>query len=156
MGIGTEKRNLLAASAGSYEYGYGQTGPGYTTVSGFALGTSDWYSSCGNGGGGTWSWSEPVCPTQIPDSPTSFGGYHGEQYRNQPNGGTMQWAFSNDGASWTNCDTVAGGLYFSNTCGTGWRNYYCNNDGEVFATYWRCTGSATCRWDFSLNLYIKW
>ncbi|MDP6586691.1 MAG: hypothetical protein QF535_18695 [Anaerolineales bacterium] len=72
----------IAAGGDNFEYGLGQNGPGYTTVSGFALGYNNWYSNCGNGGSGTWSWSEPVCPTQNPDSPSSYGGYHGDHYRN--------------------------------------------------------------------------
>ena len=155
MPLGTEKNTLMGSGA-SYEYNTGQNGPGYTTVSGFALGYNNHYASCGNGGSGTWSWSDPVCPTQNPDSPSSYGGYHGDHYRNQPNGGTQQWAYSLDGSSWTNVSSPTDASTVTVMCGTGYRHYYCNNSGEVFARYWRCTGNATTRWDFSLNLFIKW
>ena len=156
MPVGTEKTAILGAAAGGYEYAAGQNGPGYSLVSGFNLGYGNHYASCGNGGGGTWSWSEPVCPTSNPDSPGSYGGYHGDHYRNQPNGGSMQWAYSNDGSSWTNVSSPTDASTVTVMCGTGYRHYYCNNSGEVFAPYWRCTGEATTRWDFSLNLFIKW
>jgi len=155
MPIGTEKNILLGASAGGYEYGTGQSAPGYSVVSGWGLASGDWYSACGNGGSGTWSWSQPVCPTQNPDSPGDFGGYHGTYYRNQPNAGTVLWAYSDDGASWTNLSSQVDG-YVSVMCGAGYRNWYCNNSGEVFAPYWRCTGNATTRWDFAIYLFIKW
>ena len=157
MPLGTEKTAILGAAGGGYEYGLGQNGPGYSTQSGFALGSSDWYASCGSGGGGEWRWTTPVCPCQNPDSPGSYGGYHGNHYRNQSKTPNSTWWYSLDaGNTWVQVTTVLSGYQGSTGCGSGgYQQAYCNNSGEVFAADWKCVGS-TGKWDFSLNLFVKW
>ena len=158
MPVGTEKNAILGASGGdNFEFALGQSGPGYSTQGGFALGSSAWYAACGNGGGGEWRWTTPVCPCQNPDNPSAYGGFHGVHYRNQSKAANSTWHYSlNGGADWTQLPTEYAGYQGSTTCGSGgYQNSYCNNSSEIFALDWKCEGG-TGKWDFSLQMFVKW